>query len=83
MVINYGDNMQTVSAGEFKTKCLKLMDVVHDTHEEFIITKHGVPVAKMVPIESIASPFGLLKGSITITGDIVSYELDEKWEADE
>ena len=48
---DYGDYMDTITAAEFKAKCLKLMDVVAQGHKELVITKRGVPVAKIVPIE--------------------------------
>lgn len=74
-----------MAAGEFKTKCLKLMDEINKTHEEILITKHGRPVAKLVPLEKkekAASPFGYLKGQVIITGDIVA-PTGEKWEAEQ
>ena len=43
--------MVKMPAGEFKAKCLKIMDQVKNYHEEIIITKHGKPVAKLVPVE--------------------------------
>lgn len=75
--------MQVISAGEFKAKCLKLMEIVAQTHEEYTITKRGKPIARIVPIESTEDPFGFLKGSLEIKGDIVSYDLDEHWNADQ
>ena len=36
---------RTVSAGEFKAKCLKLMDEVNESGEQIVITKHGRPVS--------------------------------------
>lgn len=64
----------TLSAGEFKATCLKLMDEVAASGREVIITKRGKPVAKLVPIAPPPSKsvFGALAGSITILGDIVS-----------
>lgn len=75
--------MQHIAAGRFKAQCLKLMDQVQQTHEEIVITKHGQPVAKLVPIESDAtrSILGCMQGTVDVTGDIVS-PLDEIWEAD-
>ena len=72
-----------VPAGEFKAKCLQLMRQVEQTHRSIIITKRGVPVAKLTPFE-VETPklFGALQGSVTINGDIVS-PIDEKWDADE
>ncbi len=70
-----------IPAGEFKAKCLKLMDQVAKTREPIIITKHGKPVAKLAPVENeVKSLFGYMKGTVTILGDIVS-PIDEKWSA--
>lgn len=70
-----------IAAGQFKAQCLKLMDQVKQTREEIVITKHGKPVAKLVPIpeRSSRSIIGFMKGSVQMTGDIVS-PLDEDWE---
>jgi prevent-host-death family protein len=74
---------QQIPAGEFKAKCLHIMDEVKKQHSSIIITKHGSPVAKLVPVEKKPTQlFGYLKNSVTIIGDIIS-PVDEKWEADE
>jgi prevent-host-death family protein len=54
------------SAAEFKARCLKLMDRVRETGAEYVVTKHGKPVAKLVPyMESRRqSFFGSLEGSL-------------------
>ncbi|QDQ28974.1 type II toxin-antitoxin system prevent-host-death family antitoxin [Chitinimonas arctica] len=70
----------TIGAGEFKARCLKLIDDVAATREPLVITKHGVAVAKLVPIPSETRLFGALKGSVRATDDIVS-PLDNDWEA--
>jgi len=74
--------MQQMGAGQFKAHCLKLMDQVQQTHEEIVITKHGQPVAKLVPVEddSQTSIVGFMKDTVQVTGDIVS-PIDEVWEA--
>ena len=70
----------TIQAGSFKAQCLQLMDEVKEKHITITITKHGKPVAKLVPIEENNEDFfGCLKGTATITGDIVA-PLDVKWE---
>lgn len=65
---------RTVAATEFKATCLSLMDEVADAGTEIIVTKHGRPVAKLVPItDAPRQPlFGAMKGSILWHGDIVS-----------
>jgi prevent-host-death family protein len=43
--------MQTISAAEFKARCLTLMDDVNRTRETLVITKRGKPVARLVPAD--------------------------------
>ena len=77
---------RTIPAGEFKTRCLSLMDTVRDTGEEIVITKHGHPVVRLVPIYGTAEVpelFGSCRGEITVHGDIVAAPpLDEGWKRD-
>lgn len=70
-----------VSAGEFKTRCLALMDEVRDRGGEYVITKRGAPVARLVPVRIERRPLlGSMKGTVKVRGDIIS-PLDEPWEA--
>jgi prevent-host-death family protein len=65
--------MKTMPAGEFKGRCLKVMDQVQKTREPLLITKRGKPVAKLVPADKAGEDiFGCLKGVIKIVGDIES-----------
>ncbi len=71
-----------IAAGQFKAQCLRLMDQVAQTHEEITITKHGKPVARLVPIEledSEESIYGWMEGSVQITGDIIG-PFHDVWE---
>ena len=72
-----------IPAGKFKATCLKLMDEVNRTGEEVVITKHGRPVAKLVPVDAGVArrPFGLLSDQTVIYGDIIEPS-GEQWEAD-
>ena len=70
-----------ISAGEFKARCLALMDEVRDRGGEYVITKRGAAVAKLVPIRRKRRKLlGSMKGTVTVLGDIIS-PLDEPWEA--
>ena len=55
-----------IAAADFKARCLELMDCVRETGVEYVVTKHGRPVAKLVPYsEDTATPFfGSMKGSV-------------------
>ena len=75
--------MRKMGAGEFKARCLRIMDEVRKTQEPVIITKKGQPVAKLVPAEQPpADVFDCLKGVIEIVGDIEEPLVPpEEWEA--
>ena len=61
-----GARSESVAAAEFKAKCLELMDRVRETGSEYVVTKHGVPVAKLVPYVpgKRQSFFGSMKGTL-------------------
>jgi prevent-host-death family protein len=42
--------MKTITTGEFKAKCLALLNEVNESHETIVVTKRGVPVAKLSPV---------------------------------
>ena len=71
--------MKTVPAAKFKEQCLALLDQVDP--DGIIITKHGKPVVKLVPVsEGRDDIFGFLKGKGKVTGDVVSPALTpEEW----
>ena len=70
--------MKTIGAAQFKEKCLALLDEVGP--EGIVITKHGKPVAKLIPIEvESASLIGSLREKIAIKGDLLS--TGERWDA--
>ena len=57
-----------MAATEFKAKCLNLLDHVHETGEELIISKHGRPVAKLVAVTA-EKPWKKLRGTGEFIGD--------------
>ena len=66
--------MNDISISEFKAKCLGLIEQVHKTGQPLRITRHGRPVAEVIP----AGPdrkrkfLGDMIGTAKIVGDIVS-----------
>ena len=70
-------------AGEFKAKCLKIMETVAKYGNQLVITKYGKPVAKLVPVpeDKNTEPYGYLQGTISIKGDITK-PTGEKWDAE-
>jgi prevent-host-death family protein len=75
-------NEMWVAAGEFKARCLELMDTVRDRHDPIVITKHGVPVARLVPFdEKRPGLVGSMRGTVLWQGDLIS-PMDVEWDAD-
>jgi len=75
---------RTMPAGQFKTHCLSVIDEVYNKREEVVITKHGKPMARLVPQnDSPENIFGAMRGLAVITGDLVEPITDpEDWDAD-
>ena len=73
--------MKKMAAGAFKAKCLAVMDEVQAKHESVVITKHGKPVAKLVPVDSETDDiYNFLAGKGKIVGDVVAPALSpEEW----
>ena len=62
-----------MAAGSFKSKCLAVLDEVHTKRETVIITKHGKPVAKLVPVNIEKDEiYDFLAGKGAIVGDTVA-----------
>ena len=75
--------MKTMAAGAFKSKCLAVMDEVSAKCETVVITKHGKPVAKLVPMNAEKDRiYDFLAGKGAIVGDIIAPALSgEEWSA--
>ena len=58
--------IRKVAAADFKARCLELMDQVRETGAEYVVTKHGRPVARLVPYDEPARKplFGAMKGTV-------------------
>jgi prevent-host-death family protein len=82
MVSDHGRTaMKTiVPAGEFKAKCLKLLDEVAEKRQTLVITKRGKPVARLSPVPQEGDFVGSMRGTGEILGDIIS-PIDVEWEA--
>jgi prevent-host-death family protein len=65
-----------IPAGQFKAKCLQLIDNVHAENIHVVVTKRGVPMAKLVPFKESKKPaFRSVVGRcgpIRVIGDLIS-----------
>jgi len=75
--------VRTMPAGDFKARCLKVMDEVERTRKEVVITKRGVPVAKIVPVGSEPPEvFDCMAKTAKIVGDVLGPVVpNDEWEA--
>lgn len=72
----------TITASEFKAKCLRLMEHVRISGESITITKRGQEVARLTPPPPKRKPWEDMRGSVRILGDIVSSPFkDEDFDA--
>lgn len=69
-------SQKTIPAGEFKARCLALLDEVAQTGRPLLVTKRGKAVALLIPVEA---PPGLLH-SVKKEKDLVS-PIGEAWDA--
>jgi prevent-host-death family protein len=71
-----------IGATEFKARCLSLLDLVATRRDTIVVTKHGRPVARLVPFEEEPAPraFGILAGTVWAADDLVA-PTGERWNA--
>lgn len=70
--------MKKIAAAKFKEQCLAILDQLQD--EGIVVTKHGRPVARVLPYRDEPSALiGALRGRLEVRGDILS--TGTAWEA--
>lgn len=76
--------MQEIAISQFKAKCLAILERVQKTKQPVRITRHGKPVAEVIPATPVmdrSAWIGSMKDSMEILGDIISPASDEdEWE---
>ncbi len=69
-----------LGVSKFKSKCLGPLDEVAKGNR-LVITKHGRPIAKVLPISATAKSLrGSWKGIVKIKGDIEKFNEADAWE---
>jgi prevent-host-death family protein len=61
-----------INATELKAKCLKILDELKG--QGIVITKRGLPVAKLIPLRRVDNSklIGSMKGKVVVKGNILS-----------
>jgi len=75
-------SMKTMVISDFKAKCIAVLKNAQHDGEPLMITWHGHPIAKMVPVCDRAAPrkLGTLKGRMRIRKDIVHADSTADWD---
>jgi len=73
---------QQIAISEFKTHCLELLERLRQDGGEIVVTKRGVPIARVSPIRKDIQPLkGTWAGMIEIKGEIVECDWSDLWDA--
>jgi prevent-host-death family protein len=77
------DNERTIMASRFKAECLASLDQVESMHISVTITKHGRPIARVVPLSEDAE-YRPTMGGVTLIAesDEAYYATGEPWDAE-
>jgi prevent-host-death family protein len=77
--------MKSMPISKFKATCLAVLEQVRRTHRPVLVTRHGKPVAEIVPpraAERGEDWLGAMQGTGKIVGDIVAPAIaPEEWSA--
>lgn len=73
---------RTMMASQFKAECLAILDQVEEMKITVTITKHGRPIARVVPLEDEAARSTMRSVRLVAEDDAAYYSTDEHWDAD-
>ncbi|MGR3178745.1 MAG: type II toxin-antitoxin system Phd/YefM family antitoxin [Candidatus Anammoxibacter sp.] len=68
-----------IGISEFKSRSLKLLDEIRRSGESITVTKRGIPIAKVVPVNDQSDEIDL-KGTLIEQDDDI-FSSGEKWDA--
>ena len=68
-----------IGISEFKSRSLKLLDKIHHSGESITVTKRGIPIAKVVPLNDQTNEIDL-KGTLLEQDDDI-FSTGETWDA--
>lgn len=71
---------RTFQASTFKARCLAILDDVARSHTSIVITKHGKPVARLVPIDEGRSTIGSV--TLLAADDEAYFSTGQDWDVE-
>ena len=73
---------RTIMASRFKAECLAILDQVDRMKISVTVTKHGRPIARLVPLEDDVSRPTMGSVRLMAKEDAAYYSTGERWDAD-
>jgi prevent-host-death family protein len=74
-------DMRSITATEFRAKCLALLDEIAETRETLVVTKRGKPLVRVVPaapIDDLSNPLPLEVGKDPPSAILTRLRRDER-----
>lgn len=75
-------NERTIMASRFKAECLAILDQVEQMHISVVVTKHGRPIARVVPLDVGYDTVTMGSVHLVAEGDDAYYSTGVTWDAD-
>lgn len=75
-------NQRTMMASRFKAECLAVLDQVEQMRISVVVTKHGRPIARVVPLDAGSDVPTIGSVHLVAEDDAAYYSTDETWETD-
>lgn len=73
---------KTIAVSQLKTHCLRLIEEVSQHRSEFVVTKRGKPMARLVPTSTKREdPFVRLRGTLIGGERVEDFDTGAKWDA--
>jgi prevent-host-death family protein len=73
---------RTIMASRFKAECLAILDQVDRMGISVVVTKHGRPVARLVPLEDDGVQPTMGSVRLVAGADEAYFSTGERWDAD-
>jgi len=73
--------MRTLAITDFKAHALQVLSQIAETREPVVVTKHGKPLAEVIPFSPDVPRPGKLADALVFENDIVSPLGEDMWDA--
>jgi prevent-host-death family protein len=73
---------RTIMASRFKAECLAILDQVEQMRISVVVTKHGRPIARVVPLDVDYDASTMGSVHLVAEPDEAYYSTGEAWDAD-